>query len=156
MNVLDVGAIAPDASFDVADGKRAKISDWRGKKLVVYFYPKDDTPGCTREAQGFSALAAEFEEAGAAVIGISKDSVKSHARFSSKYALALTLGSDSNGTVCDAFGVWVEKAMYGRTYMGIERTTFHVDAAGKIVKVWRKVKVPGHAESVLESVRAID
>ncbi len=154
--MVDVGEMAPDATFDVADGKRAKISDWRGKKLVVYFYPKDDTPGCTKEAQGFTALAADFAKAGAAVVGISKDTVKSHAKFASKYDLAVTLGSDGDGSVCEAFGVWIEKSLYGRQYMGIERATFLIGADGKVVQVWRKVKVASHAESVLESVRAID
>jgi thioredoxin-dependent peroxiredoxin len=156
MIVVDVGEMAPDAAFDVADGARAKISDWRGKNLVVYFYPKDDTPGCTKEAQGFTALAAEFEKLGTAVLGISKDSVKSHAKFASKYDLAVTLGSDGDGSVCEAFGVWVEKSMYGRVYMGIERATFLIGADGKVAQIWHKVKVPGHAESVLETVRAID
>ena len=154
--MVEVGQMAPDFAFDLADGTRGTISDWRGQTLVVYFYPKDDTPGCTKEAQGFSALAEDFAAADTAVVGISKDSVKSHAKFAGKYDLAITLGSDSDGSVCDAFGVWVEKSMYGRNYMGIERATFLIDAAGKILKVWRKVKVPGHAESVLESVRAID
>ena len=156
MKLVDAGQMAPDPAFDIADGKRAKISNWRGQKLVVYFYPKDDTPGCTKEAQGFTALAAEFAKAGAAVLGISKDSVKSHAKFASKYDLAVTLGSDGDGSVCEAFGVWVEKSMYGRNYMGIERATFLIGADGKIIQAWRKVKVPGHAESVLESVHAID
>jgi thioredoxin-dependent peroxiredoxin len=156
MIVVDGGEMAPDVAFDVADGKRAKISDWRGQKLVIYFYPKDDTPGCTKEAQGFTALAGEFEKAGTAVLGISRDTVKSHAKFASKYDLTVTLGSDIDGSVCEAFGVWVEKSMYGRNYMGIERATFLIGADGKIVQVWRKVKVPGHAESVLESTRAID
>ena len=154
--MVDVGDMAPDVTFDAADGTRAKISDWRGKKLVVYFYPKDDTPGCTKEAQAFTALMPEFAKAGAAVLGISKDSVKSHTKFAGKYDLAVTLGSDGDGSVCEAFGVWVEKSMYGKQYMGIERATFLIDADGKIVQVWRKVKVPGHAESVLESVHAID
>jgi thioredoxin-dependent peroxiredoxin len=156
MILVEVGGLAPDAAFDVADGKRARTSDWRGQKLVVYFYPKDDTPGCTKEAQGFTALAAEFAKAGAAVVGISKDSAKSHAKFASKYDLAVTLGSDGDGSMCEAFGVWVEKAMYGRTYMGIERATFLIGRDGKIAQLWRKVKVPGHPESVLESARAID
>jgi thioredoxin-dependent peroxiredoxin len=153
--MVDVGQMAPDAGFDLADGARGKISDFRGKKLVVYFYPKDDTPGCTKEAQGFTALMPEFEKAGAAVLGISKDSVKSHDKFANKYGLSVVLGSDGDGSVCDAFGVWVEKSMYGKQYMGIERATFLIDASGKIVNVWRKVKVPGHPESVLEAVRSV-
>ena len=154
--MVDVGDMAPDATFDTADDTRAQISDWRGQKLVVYFYPKDDTPGCTKEAQAFTALIPEFAKAGAAVLGISKDSVKSHTKFAGKYDLAVTLGSDGDGSVCEAFGVWVEKSMYGKQYMGIERATFLIDADGKIAQVWRKVKVAGHAESVLESVHAID
>ena len=154
--MVDVGDMVPDAAFDTADGQRAKISDWRGHKLVVYFYPKDDTPGCTKEAQSFSALMPEFAKAGAAVLGVSKDSVKSHAKFVGKYDLAVTLGSDGDGSACEAFGVWVEKSMYGKSYMGIERATFLIDAGGKIAAIWRKVKVPGHAGSVLESARAID
>jgi thioredoxin-dependent peroxiredoxin len=154
--MVDVGQMAPDAAFDVADGTRAKVSDWRGQKLVIYFYPKDDTTGCTKEAQGFTALMPHFAQAGAAVVGISKDSVASHAKFAAKYGLRVTLGSDSDGSVCEAFGVWVEKSMYGRNYMGIERATFLIGPEGKIAQIWRKVKVPGHAESVLEAVHAID
>ena len=154
--MVDAGQMAPDVGFDLVDGSRGKISDWRGKNLVVYFYPKDDTPGCTKEAQGFTALAGDFKAANTAVVGISKDSVKSHAKFAGKYDLAVTLVSDGDGSVCEAFGVWVEKSMYGRNYMGIERATFLIDAEGKIAQVWRKVKVPGHVESVLESARAID
>jgi thioredoxin-dependent peroxiredoxin len=153
--MVDVGQMAPDAGYDLAGGARGKISDFRGKKLVVYFYPKDDTPGCTKEAQGFTALMSEFEKAGAAVLGISKDSVKSHEKFAGKYGLSVVLGSDGDGSVCEAFGTWVEKSMYGKQYMGIERATFLIDASGKIAQVWRKVKVPGHAESVLEATRAL-
>jgi thioredoxin-dependent peroxiredoxin len=156
MTMVDVGDMAPDAAFDTTDGASAKISDWRGQKLVVYFYPKDDTPGCTKEAQAFTALIPQFAKAGAAVVGISKDSVKSHAKFVAKYDLSFTLGADGDGSVCEAFGVWVEKSMYGKSYMGIERATFVINAKGKIVHIWRKVKVPGHADSVLESVLAID
>jgi thioredoxin-dependent peroxiredoxin len=154
--MVGVGQLAPDAAFDVADGKRAKVSDWRGKKLVIYFYPKDDTSGCTKEAQAFTALMPDFAQAGAVVVGISKDSAVSHAKFVGKYDLGITLGSDSDGSMCEAFGVWVEKSMYGRKYMGIERATFLIGADGKIIQIWRKVKVPGHAESVLESARTID
>jgi thioredoxin-dependent peroxiredoxin len=153
--MVDVGQMAPDAAFDVADGKRANIADWRGQKLVVYFYPKDDTGGCTKEAQAFTALMPDFAKANAAIVGVSKDSIASHAKFVKKYDLGVVLGSDSDGSVCEAFGVWVEKSMYGRSYMGIERSTFLIDADGKIAEIWRKVKVPGHAESVLESVRRI-
>ena len=152
--MVDVGQLAPDAVFDLADGKRASVSDWRGKTLVLYFYPKDDTGGCTKEAQAFTALLPEFAAADAAVVGISKDSVASHAKFIGKYDLAVTLGSDGDGSLCAAFGVWVAKSMYGRSYMGIERTTFLIDGHGKIAQIWNKVKIPGHAESVLEAVRA--
>lgn len=152
--MTQVGAMAPEVSFELADGSQANLADWRGKPLVVYFYPKDDTPGCTNEAKAFSALAPEFERAGVAVIGVSKDSAKSHAKFIAKYDLELTLAADTDGSVCDAFGVWVEKSMYGKSYMGIERATFLIDTAGKIVQIWRKVKVPGHAESVLTAATA--
>ena len=153
--MVDVGQMAPDAAFDIVDGKRAKVSDWYGQKLVVYFYPKDDTGGCTKEAQAFTALMSEFGDAKTAVVGISKDSIASHAKFVKKYDLGVALGSDGDGSMCEAFGVWVEKSMYGRAYMGIERSTFLIGADGRILQVWRKVKVPGHAESVLESARAI-
>ena len=154
--MVDVGQLAPDAAFDLADGKRASVSDWRGKTLVLYFYPKDDTGGCTKEAQAFTALLPEFAAADAAVVGISKDSVASHAKFIGKYDLAVTLGSDGDGSLCAAFGVWVAKSMYGRSYMGIERTTFLIDKNGKTAQIWNKVKVSGHAESVLEAVRAFE
>ncbi len=153
--MVDIGQMAPDVGFDLAGGARGKISDFRGKNLVVYFYPKDDTPGCTKEAQGFTALMPDFEKAGTAVLGISRDSVKSHEKFAGKYGLSVILGSDSDGIFCEAFGTWVEKSMYGKQYMGIERATFLIDASGKIAQVWRKVKVPGHPESVLEAVRAL-
>ncbi len=147
--MTDVGSIAPDAAFDLSDGSRSSIAAYRGKPLVLYFYPKDDTPGCTNEAKAFSALMPEFERAGVAVLGASKDSVKSHAKFIAKYDLKVALAADTDGSLCEAFGVWVEKSMYGRQYMGIERATFLIDAEGRIGQVWRKVKVPGHAESVL-------
>ena len=122
---------------------------------MLYFYPKDDTSGCTREAQDFTALAGEFAAAGAAIVGISKDSLASHKKFQAKYDLKVALGSDAEGGVCEAFGTWVEKAMYGRTYMGIERATFLVGADGTIARIWRKVKVPGHAAEVLEAAKAL-
>jgi thioredoxin-dependent peroxiredoxin len=150
--VVDVGTLAPDAVFNAPDGKPSKASDYRGKKLVLYFYPKDDTSGCTKEAQEFSALSAEFSKAGAVVVGISKDSEKSHAKFIAKYDLKVALGSDESGDVCEAFGVWVEKSMYGKKYMGIQRSTFLIDADGKFSKIWDKVKVPGHAAEVLAAV----
>jgi len=146
--------MAPDVEFDLSDGTRSSIAAYRGKPLVLYFYPKDDTPGCTNEAKAFSTLMPEFEKAGVAVLGASKDSVKSHAKFIGKYDLKVALAADTDGSLCEAFGVWVEKSMYGKTYMGIERATFLIDAAGRIAQVWRKVKVPGHAESVLAAATA--
>lgn len=149
------GDVAPDATYTKPDGTTAKVSDHRGRTLVVYFYPKDDTSGCTKEAQEFTALAGEFSAAGADVLGISKDSEKSHAKFIGKYELKIALGSDLDGAMCEAFGVWVEKSMYGKKYMGIERSTFVIDGGGKVAKVWRKVKVAGHAAEVLEFVKSL-
>jgi thioredoxin-dependent peroxiredoxin len=149
------GTPAPDASFTLPDGSVRKVSDFAGQKLVLYFYPKDDTTGCTREAQDFTSMIAEFALTGAAIVGISKDSEKSHAKFINKYDLKVGLGSDLDGSVCEAFGVWVEKSMYGRNYMGIERATFLIDAGGKIASVWRKVKVAGHAAEVLAAAKAL-
>ena len=123
--------------------------------LVVYFYPKDDTSGCTREAQDFTALAADFTGAGVHLLGVSKDSPASHAKFTAKHALGIDLASDQDGAACEAFGVWVEKSMYGRTYMGIERATFLFAGDGTLARVWRKVKVPGHAAAVLTAARAL-
>ncbi|UVO54442.1 peroxiredoxin [Sphingomonas sp. SUN039] len=153
--MTDVGSMAPDAAFDLADGTRSSIAAYRGKPLVLYFYPKDDTPGCTNEAKAFSALMPDFAKAGVAVVGASKDSVKSHAKFIAKYDLKVALAADADGSLCEAFGTWVEKSMYGRQYMGIERATFLIEADGRIAAVWRKVKVPGHAESVLAAATAL-
>lgn len=153
--MLKEGDPVPTAEFLTADGARASAASYTGKPLILYFYPKDDTSGCTREAQDFSALAPEFARAGAAIVGVSRDSVKSHAKFASKYDLKVELGSDEGGDVTEAFGVWVEKSMYGKKYMGIERATFLVAADGRIARIWRKVKVPGHAAEVLEAVRAL-
>lgn len=146
---------APVPRFDLAadGGGRARLADFAGKKVVLYFYPKDDTSGCTKEAEGFSAAAAAFAEAGCVVIGVSKDSVASHDRFKAKYALNLILASDPEGTVVEAYGAWVEKSMYGRKYMGIDRSTFLIDGQGRLVQAWRKVKVPGHVEAVLKVVQ---
>lgn len=146
---------APDVALTGPDGKQVRLADFAGQKLAVYFYPKDDTSGCTREAQDFTALAAEFEAAGTWVIGISKDSAKSHAKFVDKYDLKVRLLTDADGAACEAFGVWTEKNMYGRQYMGIERATFLINREGVIEKVWRKVKVPGHAENVLAAAREL-
>ncbi|MFM7029412.1 MAG: peroxiredoxin [Chakrabartia sp.] len=152
--MLNQGDSAPDARFETAMGA-ASAKDYAGRKLVLYFYPKDDTSGCTREAQDFTALAKEFAAANTEIVGISKDSLASHAKFTTKYDLKVKLGSDAEGSVCEAFGTWVEKSMYGRKYMGIERATFLIGTDGKIARIWRKVKVPGHAAEVLEAAQAL-
>ncbi len=152
--MLKDGSPAPDARFETAEGPTS-VKEYAGRKLVLYFYPKDDTSGCTREAQDFTALANDFAAAGTAIVGISKDSLASHKKFQAKYDLKVALGSDAEGGVCEAFGTWVEKSMYGRTYMGIERATFLIGADGTIARIWRKVKVPGHAAEVLEAAKAL-
>ncbi len=149
------GDSAPDFTLPADGGGELSLASLKGKAVVLYFYPKDDTSGCTKEAIGFRDLLGDFDEAGAAVIGVSKDSVARHDRFKAKYDLNFPLVSDEEGTLCAAYGVWVEKSMYGRKYMGIERSTFLIDRAGKIARVWRKVKIPGHAEEVLEAARAL-
>jgi peroxiredoxin Q/BCP len=153
MSELTEGAAAPDFELESADGP-VRLADFKGKALVLYFYPKDDTTGCTREAQDFTAAAADFAKAGATVVGVSKDSVKSHAKFAAKYDLAVRLAADPDGTVIERYGVWVEKSMYGRQYMGIERATFLIQD-GVIRRVWRKVKVANHAQQVLQAVQAL-
>ncbi len=153
--MLSEGDPAPDVTQEGMDGQPISLADYRGQKLVLYFYPKDDTSGCTREAQDFTALAGEFENAGAWVLGVSKDDAKKHRKFTDKYELKIPLATDRDGSVCEAFGTWVQKSMYGRKYMGIERATFLVGADGSIERVWRNVKVPGHAEEVLEAARAL-
>ena len=152
--MIDTGDTAPDVTLDLGDMQK-KLSAFRGAPLVLYFYPKDDTPGCTTEAQAFSALLPEFERAGIKVVGVSKDSVAAHARFAAKRALTVPLASDFSGEVCEAFGVWVEKSMYGKRYMGIERATFLIAADGRIAHVWHKVKVAGHAGGVLDEARKL-
>ena len=154
MSDLSVGQPAPDFTVAGPDGD-LNLGSFSGKALVLYFYPKDDTPGCTKQAQGFSEMAADFEKAGVALLGVSKDSVASHAKFSKKYGLAFPLGSDPEGAVIEAYGAWVEKSMYGRQYMGIERSTFLIDKAGVLAAIWRKVKVPGHAASVLKAAQSL-
>lgn len=145
----------PDVTLTGMDGAPLSLAAFRGNKLVLYFYPKDDTSGCTREAQDFTALAGEFEKAGAWILGVSKDDPKKHAKFTAKYDLKVSLASDMDGSVCEAFGTWGEKSLYGRKYMGIERATFLIDRDGTVSRVWRKVKVPGHAEEVLTAARAL-
>ena len=152
---VEIGQPAPDAPFLRGDGTPSRINAFRGRSLVLYFYPKNDTSGCTREAQAFTALIDDFTAAGAVVLGISKDSAASHQKFTAKYGLKVHLGSDDADLLCNAFGVWVEKSMYGRKYMGIERATFLIDAEGIVRAVWRKVKVSGHAQIVLEAVLAL-
>jgi thioredoxin-dependent peroxiredoxin len=155
LKVLGEGDKAPAFSLARDGGGKISLKEFRGRALVVYFYPKDDTAGCTSEALGFTARRKDFEKAGAEVIGISKDSVAAHDKFKSKHKLGVILGSDPDGTACEAYGVWKEKNLYGRKYMGIERSTFLIGSDGRIAKAWRKVKVPGHAEAVLDALRAL-
>ena len=150
-----VGEQAPEVAFEGPDGTETTLGAWRGKPLVLYFYPKDDTTGCTKEAQDFTALAGDFAAADVALLGVSKDSAKKHKSFTDKYGLKVPLGTDADGKLLEAFGAWVEKSMYGRKYMGIERSTFLIDKDGKIVREWRKVKVAGHAEDVLKAAREL-
>ncbi len=152
---LKPGDAAPDFDLPADGGGRVKLSDFKGKALVLYFYPKDDTPGCTTEAKGFTEAAGDFAKAGAAVVGVSKDSVARHDKFKAKYGLNLTLAADVEGQTIEAYGVWVEKKLYGREYMGIERATFLIDAQGRIAQVWHKVKVPGHVAQVLAAAQAL-
>jgi len=151
----ECGQPAPDFTRPRDGGDTVTLSALRPASVVLYFYPKDDTPGCTKEAIAFTEILAEFNSEGAHVFGISKDPVTKHEKFRDKHSLAAPLLSDADDTVCEAYGVWVEKNMYGRKYMGIERATFLIDGAGNIARIWRKVKVPGHAEAVLDAVRAL-
>ena len=153
--MLAEGDPVPDVTLEGLEGQPVRPADFKGQKLVLYFYPKDDTSGCTREAQDFTALAEEFESAGTWILGVSKDDAKKHAKFIAKYDLKVPLATDPDGSVCETFGTWVEKSMYGRKYMGIDRATFLVDRDGVIKRVWRKVKVPGHAEEVLAAAREL-
>lgn len=149
-----VGDVFPDIAMTAPDGGTIKASDFAGKKLVVFFYPKDDTPGCTTENKDFSSLYGDFEASGIAVLGVSKDPPKKHVKFAEKHGLVAPLASDAEaGGVSDALGIWTEKSMYGRTYMGMERTTYLVDETGRIARIWNKVKVKGHAEEVLAAAR---
>lgn len=150
---LKVGDPAPEFAMATDGGDSVTLSQLKGKKIVLYFYPKDDTSGCTKEACAFRDLAPEFDAANAIIIGVSKDSVASHDKFKAKHGLPFTLASDTDGKVCEDYGVWVEKSMYGKKYMGIERATFVIDEEGVIREIWRKVKVPGHAEVVIEAAR---
>ncbi|MGR3755814.1 MAG: peroxiredoxin [Tranquillimonas sp.] len=151
----ETGQPAPDFTLPRDGGDSVTLSALRPQPVVLYFYPKDDTSGCTKEALAFSALADRFRAAGAVVLGVSRDSVAKHDRFRDKYDLKIPLLSDEDCAVCREYGVWVEKSMYGRKYMGIERATFLIDGTGNVARIWPKVKVPGHAEEVLEAVRAL-
>lgn len=151
--MVQEGEFAPDLELPDADGNTVKLSDAQGRYAVVYFYPKDDTSGCTKEALDFTALKPEFDKLGAKIFAISPDTVKTHAKFRGKHALAVTLLSDERRTAIEAYGVWIEKKMYGRAYMGVERSTFLVGPDGKLVKCWRGVKVPGHAQEVLNALK---
>jgi len=146
------GDRAPAMTVTASDGGNLNLAS-PGQPLVLYFYPKDDTSGCTREAQDFTALAPEFAKAGVKVVGVSRDSMKSHDKFIGKYGLAVPLASDEDGRISDAFGTWVQKSMYGRKYMGMERATYLIGADGRVLRAWRKVKVPNHANEVLKAAR---
>jgi peroxiredoxin Q/BCP len=152
--MINEGDKAPAIKATASDGSTIDIAA-PGQPLVLYFYPKDDTSGCTREAQDFTALAGEFNKAGVKVVGLSRDPMKAHEKFIGKYDLAVPLISDSDGRISDAFGTWVEKSMYGRKYMGMERATYLIGADGRVLKAWRKVKVPNHAQEVLTAAREL-
>ena len=150
------GDMMPDVAMETPDGGTVRPSDFRGRKLVLFFYPKDNTPGCTTEAKDFTALAAEFEKAGTAILGVSKDSPQKHRNVIAKHDLGIPLATDAqDGGLSDALGAWGEKKMYGKTFMGMIRTTYLVDADGRIAQVWNKVKVKGHAQDVLDAARAL-
>jgi thioredoxin-dependent peroxiredoxin len=152
--MLSEGDKAPAIAVTATDGSTLNLAA-PGQPLLLFFYPKDDTSGCTREAQDFTALADDYAKAGVKVVGVSRDPMKSHEKFIGKYALAVPLISDEDGRISEAFGTWVQKSMYGRKYMGMERATYLLGADGRVLKAWRKVKVPNHAQEVLASVRAL-
>lgn len=153
--MIDQGATMPEFNLPRDGGGMISSAELKGKAYVLFLYPKDDTSGCTKEAIGFTEKLAEFEAAGVTVVGLSKDSVKSHDKFIAKHELGVILASDEEGTLVEALGSWVEKSMYGKKYMGIDRSTFLVDANGSIANVWRKVKVPGHVDAVLKAAQAL-
>lgn len=155
MTELTAGDKAPDFALPASGGATVSLSQFSGKPLVLYFYPKDDTSGCTVEAVDFTKLSADFAAIGATVVGVSPDSVKSHDKFAAKHSLSVLLAADEEHAALEAYGVWKEKSMYGKAYMGVERSTFLIDGSGKIAQVWRKVKVPGHAEAVLKAAQAL-
>ncbi|EEB84838.1 peroxiredoxin [Roseobacter sp. GAI101] len=153
--MLEISQPAPDFTLPVTGGDAVTLSALQGKAVVLYFYPRDDTPGCTKESIGFSEHLDAFKDAGALVFGISRDTMAKHDKFTAKHDLTVPLLADVDGTVTESYGVWVEKNMYGKKSMGIERATYLIDAQGNIANIWRKVKVPGHVEEVLEAVRAL-
>lgn len=155
MSELETGQPAPQFALPRDGGGILTLSDFAGKPIVLYFYPKDDTTGCTAEAIDFSRLKPQFEDAGAVVIGMSPDSTKKHDKFKAKHNIGINLVADEERTALEAYGVWTEKSMYGRKYMGVERTTFLIGPDGRIARIWRKVRVPGHAEEVLDAVRSL-
>ncbi|OYR19025.1 thioredoxin-dependent thiol peroxidase [Brucella thiophenivorans] len=150
-----VGDQAPDFTLPSDNSDTITLSSLKGKPVILYFYPKDDTSGCTKESIAFSQLKPQFDKIGARIVGLSPDSAEKHAKFRKKHELTVDLAADEDKTALEAYGVWVEKSMYGRKYMGVERTTFLIDSAGKIAKVWEKVKVDGHAQAVLETAQAL-
>ncbi|CAN1548026.1 Bcp Peroxiredoxin [Caulobacteraceae bacterium] len=155
MSEIAIGQLAPDFEMPIDGGATVALSGLKGKSVVLYFYPKDDTSGCTSQAIAFTETIDKFRALSCEVIGVSKDKVSSHDKFKAKYDLDVTLASDFGTEVCEAYGVWVEKSMYGRKYFGIERTTFLIDKNGTIINIWRKVKVPGHDEIVLKAVQEL-
>ena len=152
--MINEGDKAPNLTLATSDGATVDLAS-PAQPLVLYFYPKDDTSGCTKEAQDFTELASEFAKAGARIVGVSRDPMKKHDKFIAKYELKVPLASDEDGKVSDAFGTWVEKSMYGRKYMGMERSTFLIGKGGRVARAWRKVKVPGHAEQVLKAAQSL-
>lgn len=155
MNDVTIGDVAPAFDLPRDGGGNISLDSLKGQNVVLYFYPRDDTSGCTKEAIGFTENADAFAATNTVVLGVSKDSIKKHDKFRDKHNLGVALLSDEDSDVCERYGVWVEKSMYGKTYMGIERATFLIDASGKIAQVWRKVKVAGHVDAVLETARAL-
>lgn len=155
MTALTEGSTAPEIDLPTDNGGHFRLSDMRGEKVLVYFYPKDDTSGCTAESCSFNENLKSLERLGCAVVGISKCSVKKHDKFKAKYDLQFPLASDENSDVCERYGVWAQKSMYGRKYMGIERTTFLIDEHGKIARIWNKVKVDGHTQEVIDALQAL-
>ena len=153
--MISIGDNAPQFTLSTNGRDQFSLADAAGKYLILYFYPKDDTPGCTKEAIGFSETSAAFDAQNAMVVGVSRDTVKKHDKFVGKYDLRIPLISDEEGSLCEAFGTWVEKSMYGKTYMGIERATFLISPEGKVLHIWRKVKVPGHVEEVLAQLQSL-